>query len=79
MIRLAFALMLLANVASAQSVDPRIATQAVDALQAMLNLREAQMKLLTEDNKKQVEELRAKCGEPCKEEKKDANAAGTGK
>lgn len=66
MIRLAFALTLLALPALAQ-VDPRIAPQTIEALQAMLNLRDAQLKAMQEDNKKKMDELKAVCGDPCKD------------
>lgn len=58
---------LLAGSAVAQSVDPRLALQTIEALQAMLNLRDAQLKAVVEDNKKKVDELKELCGEPCKD------------
>lgn len=60
-------LVLSAGSAYAQAVDPRVAPQTIEALQAMLNLRDAQLKALQEDNKKKMEELKGLCGEPCKD------------
>lgn len=72
MVRLCLAavMMLATAVANAQQLDPRLAEQTVQALQAVVTLRDAQIKVLIADHEKQIAELQQKCGEPCKKDEK---------
>lgn len=63
------ALLLAALPALAQQaprIDPRVAGETVAALQAMLALRDAQLKAVADDAEKRIAELETLCGEPCK-------------
>lgn len=55
------------STAAQQPPDPRLTQQSLVAMQAMLTLREAQIKVLVEDHDKLVAELKVLCGEPCKD------------
>lgn len=61
-------LLLTAGSASAEGLDPKLVEPTIGALQSMLKLRDVQLQVYAE----QLEALRAKCGDPCKEGK-DAN------
>lgn len=61
-----FILAPLAAWAQQEQLDPRLTNQTIVALQSLLALREAQLKVVTEDFEKKIADLKQRCGDPCK-------------
>lgn len=50
---------------ASSGTDPRLAPQIIAAQQALINLREAQIRALTTDYENRIQQLKQQCGQAC--------------